>query len=98
MTILFLFSQGIVARGFAAAASAPLKVSSTGNNKTENIKYFKIYRWNPEEKQKPYISTYPVDLNQCGPMILDALFKIKNEQVSFKNPLVFSNFLRSFIE
>lgn len=80
MTILFLFSQGIVARGFAAAASAPLKVSSTGNNKTENIKYFKIYRWNPEEKQKPYISTYPVDLNQCGPMILDALFKIKNEQ------------------
>lgn len=46
----------------------------------ENIKYFKIYRWNPEEKQKPYISTYPVDLNDCGPMILDALIKIKSEQ------------------
>lgn len=54
--------------------------SSTSKPK-ENIKYFKIYRWNPEEKQKPYISTYPVDLNECGPMILDALIKIKSEQV-----------------
>ncbi len=26
------------------------------------------------------MSTYPVDLNECGPMVLDALIKIKNEQ------------------
>ena len=43
-------------------------------------RYFKIYRWDPEQKQKPYMSTYPVDLNECGPMVLDALIKIKNEQ------------------
>ena len=48
--------------------------------KTERIKYFKIYRWDPDQKQKPYLSTYPVDLNDCGPMVLDALLKIKNEQ------------------
>jgi succinate dehydrogenase (ubiquinone) iron-sulfur subunit len=47
----------------------------------ENIKYFKIYRWDPEQtNQRPYLSTYPVDLNDCGPMVLDALIKIKNEQ------------------
>jgi len=48
--------------------------------KAERIKYFKIYRWDPDQKQKPYLSTYPVDLNDCGPMVLDALLKIKNEQ------------------
>jgi len=46
----------------------------------ERIKYFKIYRWDPEQEQKPYLSTYPIDLEECGPMVLDALIKIKNEQ------------------
>ena len=44
------------------------------------LRYFKIYRWDPEKKGQPYMATYPVDLNDCGPMVLDALFKIKNEQ------------------
>jgi succinate dehydrogenase (ubiquinone) iron-sulfur subunit len=49
--------------------------------KQERIKYFKVYRWDPEQDlQRPYLSTYPIDLNDCGPMILDALIKIKNEQ------------------
>ena len=50
--------------------------------KKANIHHFKIYRYDPEEKQKPYIATYPVDMNDCGPMVLDALIKIKNEQDS----------------
>lgn len=34
----------------------------------------------PEKKgEKPYMQTYDVDLNACGPMVLDALIKIKNE-------------------
>jgi succinate dehydrogenase (ubiquinone) iron-sulfur subunit len=41
---------------------------------------FKIYRWNPDKKDKPYMASYPVNLNECGPMVLDALIKIKNEQ------------------
>ena len=45
-----------------------------------NIKYFKIYRWDPEQRQKPYVATYPVDIRDCGPMVLDALLKIKNNQ------------------
>lgn len=51
-----------------------------GTDSKTNIQYFKVYRWDPEQKGKPYVSTYPVDLNDCGPMVLDALIKIKNEQ------------------
>lgn len=45
-----------------------------------NIKSFKIYRFNPEKDAKPYYQTYEIDMNNCGPMTLDALIKIKNEQ------------------
>jgi succinate dehydrogenase / fumarate reductase, iron-sulfur subunit len=42
-------------------------------------KTFKVYRWNPEDGHNPRLDTYEVDLDQCGPMVLDALIKIKNE-------------------
>ena len=40
---------------------------------------FKIYRWDPDDDQNPRTDTYEVDLDKCGPMVLDALIKIKNE-------------------
>lgn len=44
------------------------------------IKSFHIYRWNPDEpSQKPRMQTYTLDLNKTGPMMLDALIRIKNE-------------------
>lgn len=44
------------------------------------MKTFEIYRWDPEKPgMKPHIQTYQIDLNDCGPMVLDALIKIKNE-------------------
>jgi len=45
----------------------------------KRVKAFKIYRWNPEDGQNPRLDTYEIDLAQCGPMVLDALIKIKNE-------------------
>ncbi len=42
-------------------------------------KEFKIYRWNPDEPENPRLDTYYIDQDQCGPMVLDALIKIKNE-------------------
>ena len=42
-------------------------------------KEFRVYRWNPDDGQNPHIDTYWVDRKQCGPMVLDALIKIKNE-------------------
>ena len=44
-----------------------------------NTKTFKIYRWNPDDGQNPQVDSYTVDLDDCGPMVLDALIKIKNE-------------------
>ena len=43
-------------------------------------KKFEIYRWNPDQPDvKPHMQQYTVDMKKCGPMILDALIKIKNE-------------------
>lgn len=50
----------------------------------KNIKVFEVYRYNPEdvEKKNPYIDRYEIDLDECGPMVLDALIKIKSEHDS----------------
>ena len=40
---------------------------------------FRIYRWDPDTSDNPRMDTYEVDLATCGPMVLDALLKIKNE-------------------
>ena len=45
----------------------------------KNTRTFKIYRWSPDDDQNPRTDTYEVDLDKCGPMVLDALIKIKNE-------------------
>ena len=39
---------------------------------------FRVYRWNPEDGKNPRMDTYFVDLDDCGPMVLDALIWIKN--------------------
>ncbi len=40
---------------------------------------FRIYRWDPDAGENPRTDSYAVDLDSCGPMVLDALIKIKNE-------------------
>ncbi|MGG5823352.1 succinate dehydrogenase iron-sulfur subunit [Falsiroseomonas sp. HW251] len=46
---------------------------------SKNVKSFRIYRWDPDSGDNPRTDTYEIDLDQCGPMVLDALIKIKNE-------------------
>src|SRR3546814_15146458 len=43
------------------------------------IRKFRVYRWNQDDGKTPQVDTYEVDMNDCGPMVLDALIKIKNE-------------------
>jgi len=45
----------------------------------KNVRTFRVYRWNEEDGQNPRIDEYEVDMATCGPMVLDALIKIKNE-------------------
>ncbi|MCV6638329.1 succinate dehydrogenase iron-sulfur subunit [Candidatus Albibeggiatoa sp. nov. NOAA] len=45
----------------------------------KNVKTFHVYRWDPDTGENPRTDTYEIDLDNCGPMVLDALLKIKNE-------------------
>ncbi len=45
----------------------------------KRAKAFRVYRWNPDDGRNPRLDTFEVDLDSCGPMVLDALIKIKNE-------------------
>ncbi|MDX2426634.1 MAG: succinate dehydrogenase iron-sulfur subunit [Cycloclasticus sp.] len=38
-----------------------------------------VYRWDPDSGENPRIDKYTIDLDTCGPMVLDAIIKIKNE-------------------
>ncbi|MCH8918463.1 MAG: succinate dehydrogenase iron-sulfur subunit [Alphaproteobacteria bacterium] len=44
-----------------------------------NVKSFRVYRWDPDKDDNPRLDTFELDLDDCGPMVLDALIKIKNE-------------------
>ena len=46
--------------------------------KSDTLKVFKIYRYDPEGGGNPRWDTYEVDTSQHGPMVLDALIHIKN--------------------
>ncbi len=45
----------------------------------KKIKTFRVYRWNPDDDANPQMDTYAIDLEKCGPMVLDALIHIKND-------------------
>ena len=67
------------------------KFSLPQNSKIVKGKYFKdssgsvnlrkvnIYRWDPSIKKNPRVDTFEVNMDECGPKVLDVLFKIKNE-------------------
>src|ERR1044072_2900472 len=43
-------------------------------------KSFKIYRYDPDSGDNPRYDIFEVGLGGCGPMVLDAIIKIKAEQ------------------
>ena len=46
---------------------------------SKNLKTVNVYRWSPDDDQNPRIDTFEIDMDNCGPKVLDILFKIKNE-------------------
>lgn len=50
-----------------------------GSGGNANSKSFVIYRYDPDVGDNPRSDRYDLDLAQCGPMVLDALIKIKSE-------------------
>jgi succinate dehydrogenase / fumarate reductase iron-sulfur subunit len=62
------------------------KNSKIGKGKTfpapagaKRTKNFKVYRWSPDDGRNPRVDTYTIDLDKCGPMVLDAIIHIKND-------------------
>lgn len=43
------------------------------------VKTFEIYRYDPDSGDNPVIDIFEIDLDNCGPMVLDALIRIKNK-------------------
>lgn len=63
----------VFTRSMASVAEVP-------QEKASNMKTFQVYRWNPDTPaEKPRMQSYTIDLNKTGPMVLDALVRIKNE-------------------
>ena len=48
-------------------------------NGSSNTRTFAVYRFDPDSGENPRVDTYEIDMDSCGPMVLDALIKIKNE-------------------
>lgn len=88
-----LIRRAIPSSRAAAAAAQParlltarLHASEVEAQKVEpkassvtDMKKFQIYRWNPDSPSKPELKEFEINLKECGPMVLDALIKIKNE-------------------
>ena len=66
---------------WCSSASLPIPGSGPArrpkSDRATRTKTFKVYRLNPDDEQGPRMDAYVVDLNKCGPMVLDALIKIK---------------------
>ena len=43
------------------------------------VKRFTVYRYDPDSGQNPRYDRFEIDLDACGPMVLDALIKMKSE-------------------
>lgn len=58
-----------------------VKVGKTWNpsENSKSLRKLQIYRWDPDDGGNPRLDTYFVDPEDCGPMVLDALIKIKDE-------------------
>ena len=46
-----------------------------------DVRRYSIYRYDPDSGENPRIDNYDVDMDDCGPMVLDVLIKIKTKSI-----------------
>ncbi|MEO7207594.1 MAG: succinate dehydrogenase iron-sulfur subunit [Steroidobacteraceae bacterium] len=70
-----------VPRNFGVSANSRIERGQTWPVKagTPRVKALKVYRYDPDSGANPRLDTFEVDLDECGPMVLDALIWIKNK-------------------
>ena len=60
------------------------KIQNTGTQHSaadagSRVKSFTVYRYDPDSGQNPRYDRFDIDLDKCGPMVLDALIKMKSD-------------------
>jgi succinate dehydrogenase / fumarate reductase iron-sulfur subunit len=73
MAEFLLPSHSIVKKG------RTFKLPDEQKTEKTKIKRVIVYRYDPDTGENPRTDTYEVDMNACGPMVLDVIIKIKNE-------------------
>ena len=66
---------------FNLPQNSKIEVGEYYKDKTnsKNLKKVNVYRWDPSTGKNPRVDTFEVNMDNCGPKVLDILFKIKNE-------------------
>ncbi len=66
---------------FTLPANSKISANGTafGSAGATRVKKFTVYRYDPDSGQNPRYDTFEIDLDKCGPMVLDALIKMKSE-------------------
>ncbi len=65
---------------FTLPKNSIVKTGKTVRSTTSGrIKVFNVYRWSPEKGENPSLDRFEVDVDACGPMVLDAMLYIKDE-------------------
>jgi succinate dehydrogenase / fumarate reductase iron-sulfur subunit len=66
---------------FTLPKNSKVKLGKTFANAegATNKKTFRVYRWEPDSGENPRLDSYEINLDNCGPMVLDAIIYIKNE-------------------
>ncbi len=59
--------------------SQPTKGKIWPKPQGQRLREYRVYRYDPDTQDNPRIDTYFVDLDDCGPMVLDGLLWIKNK-------------------
>jgi succinate dehydrogenase / fumarate reductase, iron-sulfur subunit len=66
---------------FTLPKNSKVKTGTTHKSPTAGkTKKFKVYRYDPDSGENPRYDTFEIDTDNCGPMVLDALIKMKSEQ------------------
>ena len=65
---------------FSLPQNSKIEVGNYFKDKTnsKNLRKINVYRWDPSTGKNPRVDTFEVDMDNCGPKVLDILFKIKN--------------------
>jgi succinate dehydrogenase / fumarate reductase, iron-sulfur subunit len=70
-----------VPRNFGVSAESCVERGKTWSAPAgaSRVRRFEVYRYDPDSGNNPWLDTFDVDLDDCGPMVLDALIWIKNK-------------------